>query len=132
MSCERCGKYEGCKRESRVVVKKTEYGEVGLLGLASVCPLGSYMDGALNALAEVNKILSDYGMRIDPSTGTVSVTCKDVNNPSDERKEDDDMEVPSKEIDAEIIDLREEISTLWEAIDLLEKRIERLEDKVYG
>lgn len=133
MSCERCGKYEGCKREGRVVVKKTEDGEVGLLGLASVCPLGSYMDGALNTLAEINEILSDfYGIRIDPSTGTVSVTCKDENSPSDERKEDDDMEVPSAEKGAESDDLREEISTLWDAIDLLEKRIERLEDKVYG
>lgn len=132
MSCERCGKYEGCKREGRVVVKKTEYGEVGLFGLASVCPLGSYMDGALNALAEVNEILSDYGMRIDPSTGTVSVTCKCENSLSDERKEDDDMEVPSVEKGAESDDLREEISTLWEAVDLLEKRIEKLEDRVYG
>ena len=133
MSCERCGKYEGCKREGRVVVKKTEDGEVGLLGLASVCPLGSYMDGALNTLAEINEILNYYGMRIDPSTGTVSVTCKCENSLSDERKEDDDIDVPSAEKADENGDfLREEISTLWDAIDLLEKRIEKLEGRVYG
>ena len=74
--------------------------------------------------------LREYLQRQDPDTFTY--TCKDENSPSDEQKEDDGMEVPSAEKGAESDDLREEISTLWDAIDLLEKRIERLEDKVYG
>ena len=134
MSCERCDRYERCKKDGRVVVRATEKGEWAMLGVASVCPRGSYMEGVLNTLAEVNEILSRCNMSINIDTGALTIIepCKPQNGTSGERNEGDDIEGPTKQNLAENADFREEICTIWEAIDILEKRVEKLEDRVYG
>lgn len=71
--------------------------------------------------------LREYLQRQDPDTFTY--TCKDENSPSDARNATYSTGYSPDENEAEKYDLVDEISTVWEAIALLENRIKALEER---